>query len=290
VHGLECFQHFSLQIQARRRWDNGIAYTLLLLRKSSPGRFGFFLFLFFCVGPLSFRLTLSGRLRFRSPCTCHGSRIPPMPPGSTLLPLLWGTPLVLCLGARYISGPTYLLFPRTGVVRLLALPPPDFSPGVFVRSRLPFHSFLHIVPSLLQVRVRCPVPTCFLQGCRFALFEFGLCFLRSVRLRGDKRHFCVRTVSDARHYFFLHRVPSLLQVRVRCLVPTCFLRFALSEFGRCFLRSITIARRQEALLRACCVRCLAFVVCDVSSAGDFGGREVPARSRSSCPLAVRCLC
>ena len=70
-----------------------------------------------------------------------------------------------------------------------------------------------------------------------------------------------------------------------------------SRLSLCFIRVRplfpeidTIARRQEALLRACCVRCLAFVVCDVSSAGDFGGREVPARSRSSCPLAVRCLC
>ena len=128
MHGLECSQHFSLQIQARRRWDNGIAY-IPLLRKSSPGRFGVFLFLFLCVGPLSFRLTLSGRLRYRSPRTCHGSRIPLMPPGSSFLPVLWGTPLVLCSGARYISGPIGLLFPRTGIVRLLALPPPDFSPG-----------------------------------------------------------------------------------------------------------------------------------------------------------------
>jgi hypothetical protein len=33
VHGLECSQYFSLQIQARRRWD--IVYIPLLLRKSS---------------------------------------------------------------------------------------------------------------------------------------------------------------------------------------------------------------------------------------------------------------
>ena len=120
-------------------------------------------------------------------------------------------------------------------------PPPDLSPGVFACSRLPFHFFLHSVPSLLQVRVRCLVSTCFLQGCRFALFEFGLCFLRSVRVRGDERHFRVRAVSDVWHYFFLHSVPSLLQVR--CLVPTCFLqgcRFALFEFGRCFLRSVRV--------------------------------------------------
>eukprot|EP00966_Prymnesium_polylepis_P109091 2524444-Prymnesium_polylepis.1 len=50
-----------------------------------------------------------------------------MPPGSSFLPVLWGTPLVLFSGARYISGPIGLLFPRTGIVHLLALPPPIFS-------------------------------------------------------------------------------------------------------------------------------------------------------------------
>jgi hypothetical protein len=152
-------------------------------------------------------MTFFDRLRYRSPCNCPSSRIPLMPPGSSPLPLLWGTPLVLCSGARYVSGPLVLFFLRTGIVRPLAPPPPNFSPGVSACSRLPFHFFLPSVPSLLQVR--CLVPIRSLQGCRFVLFEFGRCFLRSVCVRGDKRHFCVRAVSGVWH---LWCVSSLLQV------------------------------------------------------------------------------
>ena len=121
--------------------------------------------------------------------------------------------------------------------------------------------FLHSVPSLLQVRVRCLVPTCFLQGCLFALFEFGRCFLRSVRVRGDKRHFRVRAVSDVWH---LWCVTSLLQVTLeggRYLPVRARPVLLLSD---AFVEVVFLVRSFASLLPA--IRLVLFV-CGVSSAG-----------------------
>ena len=93
------------------------------------------------------------------------------------------------------------------------------------------------------------------------VFEFGLCFLRSVRVRGDERHFRVRAVSDVWH---LWCVTSLLQVTLeggRYLPVRARPVLLLSD---AYVEVVSLVRSFVSLSPA--IRLVLFV-CGVSSAG-----------------------